>query len=100
MRARVTAVASGFAEAECAREPEERSGEEGDVHAGDDEEVEGAGALKAEAKGVGEAGAIAEEHGIEHAGVVRGEAQELGQAAIGEGVGEVEKAIGRPRLER
>ena len=47
------------------------------MHSGDDEEVERAGALEAEAKGVGEAVAVAEEHGVEHAGVVGGEAEEL-----------------------
>ena len=44
-----------FAEAQAAGEPEEEPGEQRDVHAGDDEEVEGAGALEAEAQGVGEA---------------------------------------------
>ncbi len=37
-----------FAEMQAAGEPEEQAGEQRDVHSGDDEEVEGAGALEAE----------------------------------------------------
>ena len=56
--------------AEFAESPPEQAGDEGDVHAGDDEEVEGAGALEAQTQLVIEAGTIAEEHGGEHAGIV------------------------------
>jgi hypothetical protein len=82
------------AEAQAAGEPEDASGEQGDVHSGDDEEVEGAGAFEAETEGAGQAGAIAEEHGVEHAGVVGGEAEEGGQATVGGGAAVSEQAGG------
>ncbi len=91
-------VASDGVEAQAAGEPEEGSGEQGDVHAGDDEEVEGAGALEAETKGVGEAVAVAEEHGVEHAGVVGGEAEQAGKAAVGGGEDEGGEAARGPAL--
>ena len=72
-----------FAEAEAAEEPEEAAGEQSDVQAGDDEEVEGSGALEGVAQGVGEVGAVAEEHGVEHGGVFGGEAERGGEMAVG-----------------
>ena len=53
------------------------------MHSGDDEEVEGAGALEAEAESVREARAVAEEHGVKHARVVRRDSEQRGQAAVG-----------------
>ena len=86
------------AQAQPAGDPEDQAGEQGDVHSGDDEEVEGAGALEAEAQLMGEAGAVAEEHCVEHSGVVGGEAEARRKAAVrgGEGVGE--EAGGGPAL--
>ena len=60
--------------------------------------MEGAGALEAEAQRVGQARAIAEEHGIEHAGVVRREAEQRRQAAVGRGARVGEQASGGPAL--
>ena len=87
-----------FGEAEAAEEPEEGGGEQGDVQAGDDEEVEGSGALEGEAEGVGEVGAVAEEHGVEHGGVFGGEAQSGGKVAAGVRRGEGLEAVGGPGL--
>ena len=86
------------AQAEAAGNPEDEACKQGDVHPGDDEEVEGAGALEAKAELVGEAGAVAEEHCVEHSGVVGGEAEARRKAAVrgGEGVGE--EAGGGPAL--
>ena len=73
---------------------EEQAGEQSDVHSGDDEEMEGAGALEAETECVGEAGAVAEEHGVEHSGVIGREAEERGGGG-GWGWSECRRAGGR-----
>jgi len=85
-------------EAEAAEEPEEASGEQRDVKAGDDEEVEGSGALEGFAEGAGEVGAVAEEHGVEHGGVFWREADGGGEMADGRGGGEGLEAVGGPGL--
>ena len=62
-------------EAQAVGEPEDASGDDGEVKAGDYEHVKGARALKAGAQGMGEVGAVAGDHGGEHDGVVGGETE-------------------------
>ena len=79
-------------QAHAAREPEMQRSDDGQMEAGDDEHVEGAGALEADAERAGEIGAVAGDHGGEHDGVVGGEAQRRRQAA--HGCGQCEQARG------
>ena len=72
-----------FGKADTSQEPEKPGGYQGDMQAGDDEEVEGSGALEGLAQGVGEMGAVAKEHGVEHGGVFGGEAGKVGEDAVG-----------------
>jgi hypothetical protein len=76
------------------RDPEDESGNDGEVEAGDHQHVKGAGALKADAQGVGKVSAVAGDHGGEHDGVVLSEAEGRGQAAHGGGQGEQARAGG------
>jgi hypothetical protein len=63
------------------------------VHAGDDEQVEGTGALEADAEAVTEEGAVAGKHGGEHRGVVVRKAENPGDSR-GDGlVGEANEAF-------
>ena len=76
-------------------EPEDDSGEDGEMEAGDDEQMEGTGALEADAGALLKPFAVAGNHGGEHGGVLGGEGQECREtrflaggrawAALGEG---------------
>ncbi len=70
------------AQAQPAGDPEDEACEQGDVHPGDDEEVKGAGALEADTQLLSEAGAVAEEHCVEHSGVVGSETEARRKAAV------------------
>jgi len=63
--------------------PEDTRGDDSQMEAGDDQHVEGAGALKSDAQGVGQVSAVSGDHGGNHHGVVRRETQRRGQAAHG-----------------
>ncbi len=81
-------------ETQAAREPEDASGDDGEMKAGDHQHVKGAGALKAHAQGMSEVGAVAGDHGGQHDGVVLAEAQGSGQTAHGRGQGQQAGARG------
>ncbi len=59
---------------QVAGDPEDEAGEDGEVHAGDDKQVEGAGAFEAHAESMTEESTVAGKHCSEHRGVVVGEA--------------------------
>ena len=93
----VRSVAGTCGDAEAAGEPEDAGGDDGEMEAGDDQHVKGAGALEADAQRVGQVSAVAGDHGGEHDGVVVGEAQRCWQAA--HGGGESKKRVRRGVLQ-
>ena len=62
-------------QAEAAGDPKCQTGKDGEVHPGNDEKVERAGALEADAQAMTEEAAVAGKHGGEHGGVVVREAE-------------------------
>jgi len=69
-------------QAQLSRDPEDETCKQGNVHSRDDEEVEGAGALEADAELVIEAGTVAKEHGVEHSGVLWRETERRRKVAV------------------
>ena len=80
-------------QAEAAGDPEDQTGKNGEVHAGNDEQVEGAGALEADAQAVTKKGAVAGKHGGEHRCVVVRKPEEPGNSRRDGLIGETDEAF-------
>ena len=81
------------ADAESAADGEDECGEDAEVQAGDDEQMEGAGALEWCAQRAAEVGAVAGDHGGEHGGVVAAEGEPGGQRVWERAVRELHQAV-------
>jgi len=68
----VSSVGGNVGEAQTAQGPENDEGEDGDVHAGDDEDVVGAGALEIDSSVAVDEGLFADDHGVDESGLRRG----------------------------
>ncbi len=84
---------------ETARDQKNDRREDGQVHAGDDQQVEAAGAFETDAGGVLEVGAVAGEHGGEHACVCVGEPEQGGEALLERELGHGDDAVAGAGLE-
>ena len=69
-------------------------GDDGEVEAGDNQHVKGAGALKADAERMREVSAVSRDHGGEHHGVVRRETKRSREPAHGGGKSEQARGCG------
>ncbi len=67
----VTAVDQARGSRSHACQAEDACGKDRQVHAGDDQQVKGAGAFKADAGLVIQVGAVAQDHGAQHACIRR-----------------------------
>ena len=89
----VTAVDQTRGSRSHAARREDASGEDRQVHAGDDQQMKGAGAFKAHAGLVIQVGAVAQDHRAQHARIRVAEQQPSRQPGCCGGAGEVDQAL-------
>jgi hypothetical protein len=87
-------------DAQPAADGEDERREDAEMQAGDDEQVEGTGALEGRAQRAAEIGAVAGDHGGEHSGVVAAEGEEGGQRVWKRTFGELHQPIADGGLQR